>query len=702
METTYNLWLVALSICVAITVSFTALKLAARVAHSPSSVARVWLIAGGISMGVGIWSMHFIGMLAFSLPIKLTYSIPITLISLGIAILISCFALAIASGTNLTARRLCLSSLVLGLGITAMHYSGMAAIRVTPLIDYDPGLVLASIVIAITASFAGLWLAFRLKSGDTRLIMLARLGAAIIMGVAISGMHYTAMAASMFSLNSICTGGVALDATWFAVTLGLLSLALLAVTLITALFDANLDSRIRAHAKRLEQANADLRYQATHDALTGLPNRGRVMERIREAIARYQDGSERFAVLAIGLDRFKAINDSLGHAVGDDVLRESAKRMLCVLHSADVVARMGGDEFVVIMRDARTREAVGTAAANILKALSTPYHGGGVELHVTPSIGVSIYPDDAPTAEALVSRADEAMYSAKRDGGSAFQFFSANMSVFTQERLEFENDLRRAVERNQFELYYQPQVDVASGRIVGLEALIRWSHPTRGLIYPDSFIDLAEETGLIVPIGTWVLQQAVRQLRQWHRSGLTALRMAVNVSAVQFRQPDLMQTIAAVLSENHIPAPCLEVEVTESAVMTDAERSAATLMRLRDMGVQVAIDDFGTGYSCLDYLKRFPLSKLKVDRCFITDLCRSTQDESIVRAILSLGHSLNLHVVAEGVEMPAQLERLRQFGCDEYQGYLCSRPRPASQIELLFLGDATASYRRPASATALA
>ncbi len=697
MQPLYNPALVALSVIVAIIASYTALKLAARVARAQGSLGRTWLAGGAAAMGIGIWSMHFIGVLAMTLPIPLSYNIPITIGSLLIAILTSGFAISFVGRPAITLPRFAVSGVVMGMGVTAMHYAGMAAIDITPAIRYDPPLVAASIVIAVSASCVALWLAFHLRGGASRRLALARLAASLVMGLAIAGMHYTGMAAARFARGAVCLGGMTLNNGWLAITIGLIALGLLVLTLVTAVFDAHLESRSRQHAQRLEQINADLHHRAMHDSLTGLPNRLLFMERLHAAIDQARQRLESFAVMVVDLDRFKLINDSLGHGAGDELLLQVAGRIEHALGPDDVAARIGGDEFLLIVRRLSKREVAVQRAAALIELLDRPYLVHGVELHATPSIGISLYPDDATAAAALISHADEAMYGAKQDGRNTFRFFTSGTPVFTPERLQFENDLRRALPAGQFQLHYQPLVSLGSERIVGLEALVRWAHPVNGLIPPDAFIPLAEETGLIVPLGEWVLREAVRQLHQWHARGFGALRVAVNLSATQFRQEDLVAAVGSVLEQYGVPPGCLELELTESAVMSHPQRSAHVLTALQRMGVGIAIDDFGTGYSCLSQLKRLPIRKLKIDRSFICDLGYDADDEAIVQAIVSLARTLRLAVTAEGVESADQLDLLRRLGCGEYQGYYCSRPRPAAEIEP-FMRDFNAAASRRAAA----
>ena len=669
MSSNYNHWLVALSLVVAMVVSYTALRLASRVAGSERRGARIWVGIGAIAMGIGIWSMHFVGMLAFDLPISLAYDVATTLASLAVAIVVSGFALAITSGGRLTVPRLAGAAVFMGSGIAAMHYMGMAAITVLPGISYDPFLVALSILIAIVASFVALWLFFQLREGNTLLQQVKRIGAAVVMGLAISGMHYTGMAASRFASGSFCRGGVALQNNWFAAAIGVFALGLLVVTLVTAVYDAHLQSRARVQALRLEQANAELQHQATHDALTGLPNRLLFVDRLGREIAHAERDGHKFAVLVVDLDRFKVINDSLGHGPGDQLLIEIARRLSSTVRSADTVARTGGDEFLLLLTDIREASDAAVTAAKIISELGKSLDLNGTELHTTASIGVSLYPVDGSDSDTLVARADEAMYFAKQAGRNGFHFFNPTMSVFSRERLDLERDLRRALPMKQFEVHYQPKVDVVTGRMNSVEALLRWRHPTRGLVGPLEFIPIAEETGLMLPIGEWVLREACRQARQWQREGLPFLRIAVNISPIHFRQSKFLDIVRSALLDHDLEPQYLEIELTETTVMDHAENSVNILEELSRMGVLVSIDDFGTGYSSMSYLRRFPIDKLKIDRSFINDMTTNSDAASIVKAIISLAHSLRLKVVAEGVETAEQLKQLHDLGCDQFQGF---------------------------------
>jgi len=440
----------------------------------------------------------------------------------------------------------------------------------------------------------------------------------------------------------------------------------------------SLEQVVTARTEGLEAANRQLRHLATHDALTGLPNRVLLDDRLMQAILHADREGHQFAVLVIDLDRFKLVNDTLGHRAGDELLIEVARRLSGVVRNIDTVSRVGGDEFVLLVSPAAARQEAEQVAHRAIEALRAPTRMRGVDIHTSPSIGIAFYPSDGASAEALMTNADAAMYCAKQRGRNNLQCFEAGMDKVTRERVALESDLHYALEKQQFELHYQPKVDAMTGKVTSAEALIRWRHPERGVIEPDDFIPIAEECGLILPIGEWVLRAACRQAKSWQVEGLPPLRVAVNVAAAQFRQGNLLEVIRSALDTAGLEPHYLELELTESAVMINPEESTSILEDLSRMGVLVAVDDFGTGYSSMSYLRRFPIDKLKIDRGFIADLMTQADDASIVRAIILLAHSLRLKVVAEGVETPEQLDLLRSMGCDQYQGYYFSPPLSAA------------------------
>jgi len=429
-------------------------------------------------------------------------------------------------------------------------------------------------------------------------------------------------------------------------------------------------------------AEARINHLAFYDALTGLPNRTLCQDRLQQAIsAAAQHGGEAAAIF-IDLDMFKHINDSLGHAAGDRLLQETARRLTACVRGNDTVARLGSDEFVVIMNGAM-EGGINMLAQRLLGALREPFTIDGRVLHITCSLGMALYPRDGGNAHALLCNADVAMSRAKEQGRDNARFYTEEMNRKALERFALEEDLRRALAQNEFVLHYQPRVDLRSGEITGLEALVRWQHPEKGLLAPDIFISVAEETGLILPLGEWVLREACTQAKAWENAMGKPVSVAVNLSARQFRQANLIEKVFAILNETGLSPACLELEITESMVMNQAEEVVATLTRLHGLGVRLAIDDFGTGYSSLNYLKRFPVHVLKIDKSFVDGIPSDPGDTTIVTTIISMAHDMKLKVVAEGVESEAQLAFLRKRGCDEMQGYFFSRPVPAQEAESL-------------------
>jgi diguanylate cyclase (GGDEF)-like protein len=460
-------------------------------------------------------------------------------------------------------------------------------------------------------------------------------------------------------------------------TYRLLQGVMLAATPGLLMLGTMLSLRILRQRKRTEER---VNHLAFHDDLTALPNRLMLNQRLDQALSRHRRAGTKLAILFMDLDRFKVINDSLGHEVGDELLCQVADRLRAQSREGDTVARMGGDEFVVLIENHDNLMDISTCAQRLVEQLSAPYPLGRKDCHVTLSIGISVFPADGSDSQALLKAADVAMYRAKETGRNNYLYYSPSMNVHTVERLELESDLRHALERGEFLLHYQPKVEIATGLIIGTEALLRWKHPLRGLMSPMDFIPLAEETGLIVPIGEWVLATACARNKVWQAQGLTELGVAVNLSARQFEDPLLLPKLTRIIRDSGLEPSTLQLEITESMVMSNADRAVAVLEKLKSIGVRIAIDDFGTGYSSLAYLKRFPIDTLKVDRSFIRDIPADSGDQKITSAIVAMAHSLKLKVVAEGVETAEQLKFLRTLRCDAVQGYFLYRPLPEEEV----------------------
>ncbi|TKC91221.1 EAL domain-containing protein [Trinickia terrae] len=672
MQSTYNSWLVALSLVVATLASYTALDLSGRISLLARSRARhAWLAGGAAAMGVGIWSMHFIGMLAFSLPVPLGYDVATTGYSLAIAIVVSWFALFVATRASLERMGLIAGGVLMGLGIAAMHYTGMAALQMRPAIRFDPALLAASIVIAIVAATAALGIARALSDGKQVHVAQKRIGAAFVMGLAITGMHYTGMAAADFAAGAICTTANGIDSQWLATTVTLCTFAILIATLTLS----RIDIRASLLAGSVTQLNEQIVRMAKFDMLTDLPNRRTLAERIERAIAASRRSGRMFAVLFMDLDGFKTINDSLGHSTGDEVLVAFAQRLLHCVHGDDTVARLGGDEFVVLLDNLESPAGARHVAETVLERMRKGAWGDGQPLQVTPSIGIALFPQDGENVDSLLKHADAAMYEAKRGGRSTYRFFEASMNEAATRTLRIQNALHEALDAGYFSLCFQPKFRGENGELAGAEALLRLDHPELGALTPLEFIPVAERSGQIVEIGNWVVRETCRQIRRWESAGLPAMKVAINLSPRQLGQPDLVESILGIVRAEEVACERIMFEITETVAMQDAARTTETIREFQKNGFEIAIDDFGTGYSSLAYLQRFRVKQLKIDRFFTNGLDEHGREGgAIVSAIIALAHSLEMDVVAEGVETASQLAKLKTMKCDEMQGFLLGKP----------------------------
>jgi diguanylate cyclase (GGDEF)-like protein len=685
MQSNYNWLLVLFSVLVACLASYTTLDLATRVSSTQSPERRpYWLIGGAAALGLGIWSMHFIGMLAFSLPIEIGYDLVITLGSLVIAVAVALFALSIIMRNELSPKRLVMGGVLMGLGIAGMHYTGMAAMRMEPPPSYNPWLVAGSVLIAIAASITALWITFVLR-GNQRYLLAKRLTAATIMGGAIAGMHYTGMAAASFPLGSRCGAASGIDPRWLAVAVTAFTLIILTTTLVLSRLDTYFQSQTRSLALSLSNANRQLVRLATRDQLTNLPNRTTLGERMQRAMRASRDTGHPFAVLFMDLDGFKTINDSLGHSIGDALLKAFAQRLRNSVRRHDTVSRIGGDEFVLLLEGLTDSRDAANICAGILTDLQQDLMVEGTSLRITASIGIAIFPTDGESIEDLLKNADGAMYSAKQSGRNTFRFFEPHMAETAMRALHLQRGLQDAIVHGHLLLHFQPKFigngDGSDRTIAGAEALIRWNHPELGMIQPLDFIPIAERSGQIVEIGYWVVRETCRHLKQWAAEGLPPIKVALNLSPQQLWQTDLVENIDAIVREAQVPPELLMFEITESVAMQDAERTTGTIRQFHARGFEIAIDDFGTGYSSLAYLQQFRVKQLKIDR-FFTDGLDKHGDEAyaIVSAIIALAHSLKMDVVAEGVETPSQLAKLNALLCDQVQGFFLSKPLPGAEF----------------------
>ncbi|MEH8111540.1 EAL domain-containing protein [Aeromonas veronii] len=675
LDSYYSNDLVFFSILLAVLASYTALNMTSRVSQSQGWGAALWLTGGAFAMGFGIWSMHFIGMLAFNLPIALGYDLPLTGLSLVAAIGSSAFALWLVSRPQLPWGRILFGAVLMGAGIATMHYIGMAAMQIMPGIHYQRGLFVLSILIAVLASGAALWIAFRLRNSSPHAFF-SKACASLVMGCAIIGMHYTGMAAAQFPKRSLSVAlYTGLDTQWLATVVIIVTLAVFAIALVLSMLDA--------HAARLStslhQAHNELLKLALHDSLTRLPNRLLFADRLEQRIQECQHSQRSFSLLFLDLDGFKIINDAYGHHTGDLLLVEVAERITTLLGPNDTASRFGGDEFVLALAPGDIGQTT-AFAERLLATLAQPYQCEHHSLHITASIGIAVYPQDGTSLHELTLNADAAMYYAKERGRNHYNYFDSPMNANAHQQFLLQQELQHALERGELALHYQPKYAARSGEVVGAEALLRWQHPQQGAISPACFLPLAEKSRLIIPIGNWVIDEACRQMSRWRDAGHPDWSVAVNLSTIQLASPGLLEEVESALARHRLEARHLTLEITETTAMENAEESLAILNRLAELGLGISIDDFGTGYSSLLYLERFPANELKIDRGFVTTLAPQGGDATIIDAIIALGQALEMRIVAEGVETEGQRALLTLLGCDTLQGYLLGRPMTGDQL----------------------
>lgn len=671
--------LIAISYLVAFIASFVALDSAGKIPLSSRKAALFWRMAGGISLGIGIWSMHFIGMLSMQMPMMMRYDFWLTLASLGVAVIASTTALDIAvAGKKRSLFRPIVATAILSAGVVSMHYIGMAALMLDGSIIWDRRIVGLSVVIAVVASGTALWLAFRLRDKG---VFIERLLAALVMAAAICAMHYTGMSAAHYpEMSHTLPGGIGELglSIWVSVT----TLCLLGVMLIISLVDSH--RRTGRLTDNLRQLNRQLELQARFDALTGLVNRHQMDIRMQDCLRSALLSNRQFAVIFLNVDHFKRVNDTWGHSVGDELLITVAQRITSRLTREMTLARLGGDAFILLVPECDD-DKLNALLASLLEDVRRPLSICGHTLSTTISAGVSLYPQDGETLHELKLKADAALHHVKDDGRNGWAHYRSEMSTAIPAKPGFLQELSQALERDQFELWYQPTWYAQEKTIHGFEALLRWRHPEQGVVLPGLFIPSLEQTGLIIPVGNWAIEAACRQLHFWTEQGFSQWTLSLNLSPVQFEQPDIFHIVSSMLEKYSLSPSRLILEVTESTALKNLDRSIELLNAFNHAGITVSIDDFGTGYSNLLMLSVLPAKELKIDKSFVTSMLENEKSYKLVETIMSIARTMEMNVVAEGIETQEQQEVLTRLGCDYLQGYLFSRPLPAEQVPWLLL-----------------
>lgn len=663
-------WVIA-SILVAVATCYAAVSMEELVFKAAyKKLEKSILVTSGLTLGLAIWAMHFIGMLASHLPEGYHFDISLTVLSYLIGATASVFAVWLTTRPTLPMPRLILGALFLGLGISGMHYTGMLALSVEHhQLRYDPLLVICSVLIAVCGSGLSCLFVFKYKTAVKYKTALKAV-VAILMAFSIVGMHYTGMAATYFD-------------TGFAEALGSAhteqAVLLFSIIFITSLVFvagfavAVLEARLEERNQQLVRINKELATQSLHDSLTKLPNRLYLTDYAEVVFSHHRLHEQKAAFLYIDLDRFKSVNDAFGHHIGDQLLIQMANRLHEKLSSSHKLFRIGGDEFVLISENTDVNQAM-LLAEEVLHFIQEAYLIATKEINISASLGIAMYPEHGTNLQDLLINADVAMLASKEQGRNTFTVFHSTtdqQDVRSQSKLI--NDLYKAVDEQQFVLFYQPKF-TANYKVCGIEALIRWKHPSLGLLTPQMFIEGAEKTGLIIPMGYWALEQACQQIQKWERSNSPFYPIAVNLSALQFENKKLFNVLEQLLEQYQIQPHNLILEITESTAMHHIDSSIRTLERLRKLGIRIAIDDFGTGYSSFLYLKDLPVDELKIDRGFLIDLQPNSKEEAILESIIHLAARLGLIVTAEGVETQQQADILTNLGCNQLQGYLLGMP----------------------------
>lgn len=793
---TYDVPLVILSVLVAIFSSFVALNISSQLSERNNSLKIRWVLSGSVVMGLGIWAMHFIAMLALHSSMEVTYSLPIVILSIIPALMSCAIAFSIISRPVVSRKSLLVGAFLIGSGIISMHYIGMEAMQMNSEIQYEPLWLALSAVIAFVTSLVALHLLF--YSRELRKFHWSKIASALVMALAVSGMHYTGMLAATFSTMGTLTHTpmASINTTYLGLGIGAGMLVILSIASnsirINKRIIAQSDESERKFQSVIESANDAIivanqmgsiiqwnhgaetifgyskvevlgenleiiipkSYRKAHNAgierfnrtntptvigktvelmglrkdgsefpidislgswvteqgvffssiirdvterrqseekisrlvyldpLTGLPNRRLFNDRLTSVLARAEKNEKCFSLLYMDLDHFKLINDTFGHSVGDNLLMEVTERLQQQMRENDTISRLGGDEFIFLLPETDYNQAA-AYAQQVLECFREAFNLSGEELFITPSIGISLYPTDGHDAETLIKNADLALYRVKDEGKNNFQFFTPTMNEEVSRSSKIAIGIRKGLERKEFNIHYQPQIDIKTREIIGVEALVRWIHPYIGPISPGEFIPIAEETGSIIQLGEFVLRKACVQNKEWQDAGLPPFRVAVNISARQFSQAKFLETVESALSDSNLDAKYLELELTES-IIQGSTGAIEMMQKLKDMGIHLSIDDFGTGYSSLNYLKRLPVNTLKIDQCFTRNIHVDPKDAALVDTIIRMAHNLELNVIAEGVETDGQLEFLTVRHCNQAQGYFFNKPLPAEEVERLY------------------
>ncbi|RST72528.1 EAL domain-containing protein [Siminovitchia acidinfaciens] len=668
----YNSSIVLISILISIFACVTTLDLLRRV-HKADTLKkrRLWLAASASMMGIGIWSMHFTSMLSLQTGGEVIYKGPTTLFSLFIAVILSYAAFYVFTSKETTISNLLPAAVLLGSSIVLMHFTGMNGVVTSSIIEYDPFLVAASIGTAIGFSVISAYLFTKTIKESFSFL---HIPVAVILALGVCLTHYIGMKSITIYENYFETILLEPKAWEFAIKPNTVLIGIVIINFIVVGLMHTLSIRERKHHE------SKMNYMAYYDQLTGLPNRMKFQSVLREAIVRCKKNDQELAVMFIDLDRFKLVNDSMGHHQGDHFLVKVGERLITSVPANGIVARHGGDEFIILLENT-DEESVIEVAQQISNSFMKPFVLNEKEFFTTTSIGISMYPDDGKNENTLMKHAYKAMHLVQKSGYNNFQFFVREDERVLDRKIKIEQGLKKALHKNEFELYYQPQVHLKSKRIVGVEALLRWKHPELGNISPYEFVPVAESTGMIIPIGKWVIQEACKQIRLWQSSGIR-IKIAVNVSALQFEDHHFIELVNESLSQNLLPPKYLELEITES-VMQKINQSFAIIGKLKNIGIKVSIDDFGTGYSSLSVLSNLPIDVIKIDKSFVHRMMNNTNTASVVKTIIEMGSNLNFELIAEGIETEEQAEFLIENGCHIGQGYLYSRPVTKHEIEKL-------------------